>query len=306
VLEALREEVAWDRPLAKGRGRGIGLTTRHVGVGKPSLKLSLDPDGTVRIHTGTTEQGVGTFTVMARVVARVLEIETGRIRVSRGATGTVPFDPGVGASRVTHVGGMAALNAAEQLRALLEEAGYPRIGWNEAVTAVLRKGPVDITGTYGYEHEHGGKEWHDFSAYCVELSVDEQTGALEIHDVVFVVDVGTIINPVAHRGQINGGFGFGVGHGLTEELRVEDGKIVNLNLGEYKLPTQVDMPPLRVVHLPTGKGPGPFGAKMAGEVSTSGVPPAIANAVADACGARVMDLPVTSERIYEALRGKRK
>ncbi|HXF33268.1 MAG TPA: molybdopterin cofactor-binding domain-containing protein, partial [Candidatus Acidoferrales bacterium] len=300
VLEGLKRAVGWGRPLPKGRGRGIGLTTRHVGMGKTTLKIGLDPDGTVQVRTGTTEQGVGTFTVIARVIARVLEIETDRIRVTRGATGTVPPDPGVGASRVTHVGGLAALNGAEQLRAKLEAVGYPAVGWDEAVKALVRDGPVDITGSGGTDHKHGDREWHDFSAYCVELSVDPQTGAIEIHDVVFVADVGTIINPVAHRGQINGGFSFGVGHALTEELVVEEGKIVNLNLGEYKLPTQADMPPLRVVYLPTQRGPGPWGAKMAGELSTSGVGPAVANAVADACGVRITTLPVTAERIFEA------
>jgi CO/xanthine dehydrogenase Mo-binding subunit len=300
VLAGLKEAI-WDKPLAPGRGRGIGLTTRHVGMGKTSLKVALDPDGTIRVRTGTTEQGVGTFTVIARVMAHVLEIETDRIRVARGATGSVPPDPGVGASRVTHVGGMAAKDAAEQLRALLEGVGYPEVPWDAAVRALLAKGPVDITGSGGADHKHGDREWHNFSAYCVELGVDPQTGALEIHDVVLVVDVGTIINPVAHRGQINGGFGFGIGHGLTEELIVQDGKIANLNLGEYKLPTQADMPPLRVVYLPTERGPGPWGAKMAGELSTSGVPPAIANAVAAACGVRITTLPVTAERVFEAL-----
>jgi CO/xanthine dehydrogenase Mo-binding subunit len=301
VLEGLKTAVQWDRPLPPQRGRGIGLTTRHVGMGKTTLKIGLDPAGTVVVRTGTTEQGVGTFTVIARVMARVLEIDTSRIRVTRGATGAVPPDPGVGASRVTHVGGMAAKNGAEQLRTLLEGEGYPQVPWDAAVKALLAKGPVDITGSGGHDHQHGDREWHNFSAYCVELSVDRQTGAVEIHDVVLVVDVGQIINPVAHRGQINGGFGFGIGHGFTEELRVEDGKIVNLNLGEYKLPTQADMPPLRIVYLPTEHGPGPWGAKMAGELSTSGVGPAIANAVADACGVRITTLPVTAERIFAAL-----
>jgi CO/xanthine dehydrogenase Mo-binding subunit len=301
VLEALREAAGWGAPLPPGRGRGIGLTTRHVGMGKTSLKIGLDPDGTVHVRTGTTEQGGGAFTVIARVVARVLEIEAERVRVTRGATGTVPFDPGVGASRVTHVAGMAAMNGARQLRAKLEEVGYPQVGWEAAVRALLQNGDVEVVGTYEGEHKEGEPEWHDFNAYCVELSVDPQTGSIEIHDVVFVVDVGTIINPVAHRGQINGGFGFGLGHARTEELVVEDGKIVNLNLGEYKLPTQADMPPFRVVHVPTGRGPGPWGAKMAGEVSSSGVAPAIANAVAAACGARITTLPITAERVYEAL-----
>lgn len=301
VLEGLRTAVDWGKPLAPGRGRGIGLATRHVGMGATKLKMALAADGTLHVNTGTTEQGVGTFTVIARVIANVLEIETDRIRVKRGSTADALPDPGVGASRVTHVGGQAAFDGAQQLRKLLEGAGYPQVPWETAVTALLREGPVEVVGAYSGEHKHGDPEWHDFNAYCVELSVDRETGAVEIHDVVLVADVGTIINPVAHRGQINGGFGFGIGHALTEELIVEEGKIVNLNLGEYKLPTQPDMPPLRVVALHTDRGPGPWGAKMAGELSTAGVPPAIANAIADACGVRIPTLPLTAERIFQAL-----
>jgi CO/xanthine dehydrogenase Mo-binding subunit len=116
-----------------------------------------------------------------------------------------------------------------------------------------------------------------------------------------VVDVGEVINPLAHQGQLNGGFAFGVGAALMEDLPVEDGKVAALSLGEYKLPTSLDMPPLRTVLLHTDVGPGPFGAKAVGEVTNGGVAPAIANAVADACGARVRELPITSERIWQAL-----
>jgi CO/xanthine dehydrogenase Mo-binding subunit len=110
-----------------------------------------------------------------------------------------------------------------------------------------------------------------------------------------------VINPTAHQGQLNGGFAFGVGAALIEELPVEDGKVAALSLGEYKLPTQMDMPPLRTVLLRTDIGPGPFGAKAVGEVTNSGVAPAIANAVQDAVGARVYTLPITAEKVLSAL-----
>ncbi len=116
------------------------------------------------------------------------------------------------------------------------------------------------------------------------------------------VDVGTVINPLAHQGQLNGGFAFGVGAALMEELPIDDGgKVAALSLGEYKLPTVMDMPALRTVLLRTEIGPGPFGAKAVGEVTNSGVAPAIANAVADAVGARITELPITSERVLTAL-----
>jgi CO/xanthine dehydrogenase Mo-binding subunit len=122
-----------------------------------------------------------------------------------------------------------------------------------------------------------------------------------VTDVLQVADVGTIINPLAHDGQLKGGFGFGLGAALMEELSVQDGRVLTPNLSEYKLPTQMDMPPYRVVYVES-VGPGPFGAKMAGELSNCAVAPAIANAVFDAVGVRLTDLPITSEAVLRALR----
>ncbi len=111
-----------------------------------------------------------------------------------------------------------------------------------------------------------------------------------------------MINPLAHRGQIDGGFVFGLGNALMEELALdEDGKILNANLAEYKLPTIRDVPPLRVVAVDAPPGDGPSGAKMAGELSNTGVAPAIANAVYRAAGVRIFSLPLTAERIFTAL-----
>jgi len=132
------------------------------------------------------------------------------------------------------------------------------------------------------------------------VEVDSDTGQITLTDVLQVADVGTIINPVAHDGQLRGGFGFGLGAALMEDLAVADGRVLTPNLSEYKLPTQMDMPPYRVVHVES-VGPGPFGAKMAGELSNCAVAPAIANAIADAVGARIFDLPITSESVLRAL-----
>jgi xanthine dehydrogenase molybdenum-binding subunit len=122
-----------------------------------------------------------------------------------------------------------------------------------------------------------------------------------INDVLFVADVGTVINPIAHQGQIEGGFVMGLGHAVTEELVVDEGRIANLSFADYKLPTQRDMPPFRTVLLESDDGPGPFGARAVGEINTSGVGPALANAVHRAIGVRIATLPVTAERVYEAL-----
>jgi CO/xanthine dehydrogenase Mo-binding subunit len=134
--------------------------------------------------------------------------------------------------------------------------------------------------------------------------VDGETGAFEILDTLFVTDVGAIINPVAHQGQLDGGFIYGLGGAVMEEMPAdESGKITTLSLGEYKLPTINDLPPFRTVLVPS-EGQGPYGAKMAGELSNSGVAPALINAIYNAAGVRLNEFPITSERIYDALLAK--
>ncbi|HXP91837.1 MAG TPA: xanthine dehydrogenase family protein molybdopterin-binding subunit [Candidatus Binatia bacterium] len=301
VIDTLCEHVDWGRKREPGRGVGISLIARHIGGGKTGVNLSLLPGGIVDMRTGNPEVGMGVLTVVQRVVATVLEVDPSRVRARRGNTSDVPVDPGVGGSRSTHIVGDASLDAALQLRRRLEALGYPGKSWNDATAELLASGPVDIVGTYDGEEKHGEGEWTGVSLYYVDLSVDPQTGAFTIHDILLITDAGTIINPVAYRGQVNGGFIFGVGHALMEDLRVEGGKIVNLNLGDYKLPTQMDTPPFRYATVRAASGPGPFGAKSIGELTTSGVAPAIANAIANACGVRITDLPLSSERIFEAL-----
>jgi CO/xanthine dehydrogenase Mo-binding subunit len=277
------------------------LTARHIAGGKTGFRVSVHADGGIAVDTGSTEPGVGTFTVIQRVLAAELGIDPLRVRVTRGATNSVPFDPGIGGSKGTGILGRAALDAAAKIRARCVELGVDARSWDDAARALAPDAPFafDAEGSVG--HGPGDPMYLNFGAYGVELSVDRETGQIAIHDVVFVADVGAIINPVAHRGQIDGGFLMGLGSALTEELRIEDGKLVNIALSDYKLPTQRDMPPFRVISLEPGDGPGPYGARAAGEFNTAGVPPAIANAIEAACGVRLNVLGLTAERLYERL-----
>src|SRR5712691_4397323 len=290
VLATLRAASAWGSTLVTDHGRGVAFSARHVGRGKTSLTLTLAPDATVEVLTGVADQGGGAHTMIQRVVARELGIDVSRVRVRRGDTGQANVDPGVGGSRVTPVAGNAALDGARKLNARLTELG---LTLDEAASAAA---PLVVTGE-GEQNEH----LYGVYGYSIEVSVDRETGSFRIVDAVLVADVGTVINPVAVRGQLEGGFVFGLGQAVMEELRLEDGRVTTTNLGDYKIPTIADAPPLRLVLITDAPGPGPFGAKSAGELANPAVGAAIANAIDNAVGARVMTLPITAEKVRAEL-----
>ena len=242
---------------------------------------------------------------MLRVLRAQLGVPDARIRLFHRGTDVAGEDPGAGGSRATHIVGNAALNALEKLNDALRAAGWNGTpdSWSAAVDALARAStaPAEFHGSYDSATVPGANDANNYAAYAVEVAVDRETGVVDIEQVTFVGDTGTMINPIAFRGQVDGGFIFGFGHAMTEELVVEDGRIVNLSLADYKLPSMRDIPPFRAVLLDDEPGPGPFGGKSAGEMNTGGFPPAVANAVAAACGVRITELPITAERIYTLL-----
>jgi CO/xanthine dehydrogenase Mo-binding subunit len=327
VLETVEREMSWHRQLPPGRGRGVAIGARHVGGGKLLLRLRIHGDGRLEILTGLPDQGSGGWTVMRRVLALTASVDEARIVVTRLSTAETPRDPGVGGSRITHLASRSAEDLGHQLRAWIDER-LPRALPDAPVSATLRDDryvdaetgaelaafdtvvgrlvgdePVELSTEYdgaaGHDEDAAGD--FDFAACAVEVTVDRETGAVTVDDALLVVDVGTVINPVAHRGQLAGGFAFGFGAALMEELVTEDGVVLTLSLADMKLPTSGDMPPLRIVELPTTVGPGAFGAKAAGELTNAPVAPAIANAIADAVGVRITELPITAERVLAAL-----
>ncbi|MCA1646344.1 MAG: xanthine dehydrogenase family protein molybdopterin-binding subunit [Chloroflexi bacterium] len=325
VLEALRRAApASDSVARHRRGRGVALAVRGIFQGSTSVRYRLERTGRVTLITGVPEQGSGMHTMLKRVAATVLSIDPRLITVVRGSTSDAPFDPGASASWVTTIAGQAAARGATELKTRLEELAAEARGWpagqvhladdnfsvastgerapfSEVAQQIAGGGDVMVDGTYE-PPAPGGEADANFAAYLAEVEVDPETGQVDVRNVVLAMDVGTIINPVAHQGQLDGSLLFGLGTARMEELVVTDGRPVNVNLAEYKLPTQLDMPAFKTVLVPTTVGPGPFGVKAAGEVTNSAVAPAIANAVADATGARVVDLPLTPERVLRALR----
>jgi CO/xanthine dehydrogenase Mo-binding subunit len=263
---------------------------------------------------------------MRQILANELAIEPERIDIGPVPTDVAPFDLGSGGSRVTHVAGRAIFQAVEQIRSALLpvaadllEAPVEIVEWDQgdfvvrdrpdlrvdlrsvAAVAVQRSGGP-IEGAADYETEW--PEENEYAALVADVSVDPQTGQVTVNRLIMAQDVGFAINPVQVEGQIQGGIVQGLGYSLSEDLQTIDGLIANGNLGEYKVPSMPDVPPLEVILVEGGQSAGPYGAKSVGELPIIPVAAAIANGVFAACGVRVTDLPITAEKVLAGLRAR--
>ena len=285
VMDAALKAAGWDQPKnGPGHGRGVALFGRQIGGGVAGAVLTAEADGSFSVISPTVDIGTGTHTIEQQMVASEMGVSLDQVRVRAGDTDSVPYDEGPRASRVTYTEGQAIMKACDQVkRAIADGAALP------------------LTVTV----EHTAEEREDityFSAQVAEVQVDTETGQVKVLRLVTAHDVGTIINPLAHQGQIDGGVITGFGLGVTEEFVTDGGQVVNGNMGDYKLPTMADIPPLETVLIQSAGGTGPYEAKAIGELANNATAAAIANAVADAVGCRLFELPVTADRVYKALR----
>jgi carbon-monoxide dehydrogenase large subunit len=307
TLEAALKASRWTEPKPPWTGRGVAMTHRHIGVGFTNARVRLTQKGHVVLSTALPDTGTGAPLVLRQIVAEVLGLSLDEVELELATTDDFTTDSGVGGSRVTHTGGRATYHACEQLREQIQaeatRLGIPATSLAGVAEAVAREGRT-LEATHFYDAKSHAAVT-SFTAQVAEVAVDPQTGQVTVRHFTTAHDVGTIINPIGHQGQIEGGLIQGLGYALMEEMKTEDGRISTLSLGDVKLPTMQDIPPLTTVILQDLVGPGPFNAKAIGEGSISAVAPAIANAVADACGARILDLPITAEKVYWALKGDR-
>lgn len=314
----------WRKPKRNPNiGRGIGMSYRVVGVGKATVRLTLQKDGSVSLLTTIMDQGTGAHTMLLQIVAEVLTLPITSIKLTLGNTDTFENDTAPGASRVTHVTGMAAYNAAKKMKMLIAEAAAELLG-NRKSSIVFNNGfcrtssgkrlalielavwlerngrKIEVTETYE-PSSNADKEIVYFSAQVAEVEVDPETGVVTVHQITTAHDVGTIINPVTHQGQIDGGLIQGFGFTLMEDLSDDEGRIAALSLGDYKIPNINDIPRRKTVLVQETTGPAPFRAKAIGENSIDLVAPAVANALFDATGVRIRELPITAEKVYTGL-----
>jgi putative selenate reductase molybdopterin-binding subunit len=330
-IEKVTEAAAWGRrrpASAPHRRRGLGIAlgmhgTSIAGDDLGAAVLKVNEDGSFNLYVGATDLGTGSDTVLAQFAAEVLGVSVGEILVHSSDTDMTPFDVGAYASSTTYVSGAAVVQAAEAVRAkllavasrLLETpAGDLRMSRGCISAPSGRKvtvAEVAHASLYGHDKEQiigSGSQVSTnspppFSASVAEVEVDMETGQVEVLSYVTAVDLGRAIHPHLAQGQIAGGTAQGLGYALWEEVLIgPDGRVLNPSFADYKIATALDMPPLRIFLVETHEPTGPFGAKSVAEIPIDTPAPAVANAIADATGARLRTLPLTAERVLAALR----
>jgi len=326
TLKAVAEAADWGSPKSGPYvGRGISLGQRPQGQSVYSAKVTMDENAQVTYHTLVPETGTGIHTVGRQVVAEDLGVPVKDVKAVQMDTDGGSTDSGSGSG--SSVGGTgAALGAAEGVRNHLTLMAAEFYGWPEE-RIKFRGGRVFVEGdaergvsiqelaskvvaatgehiSFSKTTESKEPDVTCFCAQVAEVAVDPETGEVKLQKFVTAHDVGTIHNPITHQGQIDGAVIQGVGFALMEELLSEEGHISTLSMGDVKTPNIQDIPELITVLVDSPGGNGPFGAKTIGEQPLPPVAPAIANAVFDAVGVRILDLPITAEKVLAALNKK--
>lgn len=300
------------------------------------VDLRVDFHGGVTALTGAADIGQGSSTMVAIAVAETLGIPLERIEVIAADSALTPKDNGAYSSRITFMVGNAAIDAARKLKEILIQAAarkleapvesiecvgdtfqvsgaeQSRLPFGDVVrAAMVDRGPFTVSGTFTCPPEaQGGKHrggavgstmGFSYAAQVVEVTVDEATAKVTVDKVWTALDCGHAINPLAVEGQIEGSVWMGMGQALSEETRYADGLPLHANFLEYRVPTIAESPPIEV-HIVESHDPnGPFGAKEASEGALAGFPPALVNAVANATGIDLNELPVTPDRVMDAM-----
>jgi len=321
---------------------GAAKPVHWTGEPHATVNLRLDFDGSVTLLTGAADIGQGSSTLLAMVAAEVLNLSLSRIRVIATDSALTPKDNGSYSSRVSFMVGNAAMAAARELRKLLVDAAARRleadardiecsgeqffitgtdrgISYADAVRAALENtGPITTRGTYMVPPElQGGKfrgaavgpsPGFSYAAQVVEVSVDEDTGEVKVEKVWAAEDCGYAINPLSVEGQIHGAVWMGMAQALGEATRYDapHGLPMHANMLDYRFPTIVESPPIEVKIVESRDPNGPFGAKEASEGALAGFLPALTSAIAEAVGIRLHELPVTPDRLFEALRARKR
>ncbi|MBW2298106.1 MAG: xanthine dehydrogenase family protein molybdopterin-binding subunit [Deltaproteobacteria bacterium] len=377
-IEAVKTKIQWDTKKGRQKDRGVGMASLiHVAGGARvyksdghGIRIKVDEEGSVDVISGGTDQGQGSFTVLAQIIAETMGFTPDDVSFTIGDTALGLWDAGTHASRHTFVAGNACILAAEKVRRQILEmsaelmpgiiqSGFKRRSrmdkdfqapdmdfsllkdpenldiknrcvylksdpdnshYQVKATQVLKQGLHVGTGesktvmaevfydppTQMLDREFKGNYsmTYAFGTTGAEVEVDRATGQVKILNLVAAHDVGQSINPALIRGQIYGAAYTGVGYALTEEIQVQKGKVMNPNFRDYQILTARDNIPVEAVVVEKGDADGPYGAKGIGEPGLVPTAPAIANAIYDAIGVRITELPITPERVLDAIKAQ--
>jgi putative selenate reductase molybdopterin-binding subunit len=329
--------IAWDRrgdpawrvdPKRPYIRRGLGMAVCMHGTAIPGLDMGaasvkMNDDGSFNVLVGGTDLGTGSDTVLAQIAAETLGVPLNDIIIYSSDTDFTPFDTGAYASSTTYISGGAVKKAAEQVREqILERAkimlqletteglrlhdrrvvapdGRSVTLADIALNSLHVTDQKQIMATASHMSLHSPPP---FGAQYAEVEVDTQTGQVTVTKLVMAVDCGTAINPRTAQGQIEGGLVQALGYAVSEEMAYdEQGRVLTTRFGDYRIFQANEVPEIEAILVPTYEPSGPYGAKAVAEIPMDGVAPAVANAVYDAVGVRIRELPLTPEKVWRAL-----
>ena len=326
VLDRVADRLKWNQPFTRGtgvvrRGRGLAVALKAVIAPTTSVAIvNIAGDGSTTLYCGTVDMGQGSDTAMAQIVGEVLNVPAESVRIVPRDTDVTPYDMGtLGSRSLFHMGHavrLAAEEAGAKVAALRRELSEPE-GSNAPLADLFRKkygmqaGNIVGTGTYKPDYippDDSGLTTNATPFWMVagsgvEVEVDTQTGHVRIARLINVADVGNPINPKIVETQLSGAALMQLGFSMFEKMHIDGGQVTNASLADYKIPGMNDVPlVMENETVDSIQENGPFGAKGVGELATFGVSPAIANAIDDAVGVRLTELPLTPEAVFRALR----
>ena len=326
-LARAKEMIGWDekypfRDMGNGKVRGVGIAmamqgSSIAGIDVGGADIKLNEDGSYTLALGCSDMGTGCDTILAQMAADCLDTDMKNIVVFSVDTDISPYDSGSYASSTTYATGNAVIQACGELRKRIHAFGAQMLGVSAEDSdfdgeKVRTEDGKEVTlqqiagkATCGVCSElQVVKEYSSpispppFMVGAAEVEIDKETGQIDVVDYVGVIDCGTPINPNLARVQAEGGIGQGIGMVLYEDIQYTDkGKIRNNSFMQYKIPNRMDIPKVRIEFESSYEKTGPFGAKSIGELVIDTPCPAIANAVYNATGVRVRELPITPEKV---------
>jgi CO/xanthine dehydrogenase Mo-binding subunit len=300
---------------------------------KGTAKIQLLNSGKFEVDVSTAEIGQGMTIAFAQIAAEALQCDLEDVTVVCGDTLNAPDTSVTSASRSTYLGGNAIIKAAKEMHTLLTRSAAELLGEPEktlqaglsaivstqtgksasysaiAKRAESRKLSIETIGTFDVprvEPIKGSLEiphlFYMFACALAEVEVDVLTGAVSVTRLVILPDAGRVINPQTFEGQVEGAAIQGLGYAIIEEAKIEEGFLKTPNFATYLIPTIKDVPEIEVIPVGEAEETGPFGAKGVGEIGLVPIAPAITNAIYDATGARLFEIPATPEKVYQALK----